>query len=114
MNQKATVSMHTIFALVFTIVLLTAATLVILNEYQSHTWTNKTKIGTIKNYELYYSFPNEGLLITFTDGDFILVTKNYMGVYAILLTFPDNVQVKIDYRENGHHKIHVEEVEAIE
>lgn len=90
------------------------AALTIDHQLKESTWKPKIITGEINEIILYNTFPNEELFITFTSGEFLVVTKNYMGTYAILSQLPSNSNVRIDYYENGHHKIYVKDIEVIE
>ena len=75
------------------------------------TWKNKTITGQINELILYNDFPDNELLVTFKNGDFVLITKNYMGSYAILSQLPENTTVTIKYEKNGFNDVYVKEIE---
>jgi len=80
---------------------------------KSMTWEQLEIEGKINELILYNTFPNNELLVTFTNGEFVLITKNFMGSYAYLSQVPENATVKIEYKKNGFNEVYVKEIKVL-
>ena len=75
------------------------------------TWEQKEVSGQVNEIILYNTFPDNELLVTFKDGEFVVITRNFMGSYAILSQLSQNATVTISYERNGFNEVYVKEIE---
>ena len=99
------------FAIIIVIGILTISWFGINYTLKSMSWEQKEVKGQINEIILYNTFPDNELLVTFTNTEFVLITKNFMGSYAILSQVPDNSTVTISYEKNGFNEVYVREIE---
>jgi len=72
------------------------------NVELKETWETKYKEGHLKDLILYNNFPNNELFITFTDGNYTVITENRFWAYAHLSVVDTNNIVNLTYKENGY------------
>lgn len=80
------------------------------------TWTEKEITGQLLNIMLYNTFPNEEVFVSFTDGQFLVVTQNQFGTYSVLQSLyaqNGSMIVLIKYKENGYNKVYVESIQEV-
>ena len=83
---------------------------------KENTWTEKEMTGQLLNIILYNTFPNEELFVSFTDGQFLVITQNQFGTYSVLQSmYAQNVSmiIHIKYKENGYNKVYVESIQEV-
>lgn len=65
------------------------------------TWRTKYTEGSIKELTLITTFPDEGCLVVFKDGNYTFINDNYLWAYAHLSTIDSWNSVNITYKVNG-------------
>jgi len=68
---------------------------------KSSNWETKEITGQIRELKLITTFPDEGLLICFIDGNFTFIDINYYWTYSHLLPINSNNSVKLTFATNG-------------
>jgi hypothetical protein len=64
-------------------------------------WQTKEITGQIRELKLITTFPDEGLLICFIDGNYTFIDVNYYWTYSHLLPINSANSVKLTYATNG-------------
>jgi len=77
------------------------------------TWRTKYVEGQIKELKLITTFPDEGCLVCFTDGNFTFVDTNYYWTYAQLSVIQSWNKVNITYEINENSNVRVLHIQEI-
>ena len=87
----------------------------ILNDIttKESSWRTKHIKGEIQELRLITTFPDEGLLICFKDGNFTFVNTNYYWTYAQLQTIHPGNSVNITYEINGMGSVRVLKIKEL-
>ena len=91
----------------------------ILNDIttKESTWQTKYIEGSIKELKLITTFPDEGCLVVFKDGNYSFINDNYMWAYAHLSVIDSWNAVNITYKVNGMGQtkaINIREIRGLE
>lgn len=100
----------TIISIVLIVIL--AAVWVAYDFHKKTVWKYKVIDGYIIEYELYNDFPNQELLIYFSDGNYLHVTGNPFWAYSQVINLNLSQSTIINYKENLNHNIRVVNVEG--
>lgn len=111
MFLKNKMNIKKLIIVVIIILIMTAPVYTITNKIiNDNAWAEKEISGQFNEMILFNQFPNTELLVTFTDGDFLLITKNHLGSYAFLSLANKYDNITISYMENGFKEVYAENI----